>query len=94
MPGTKSLSRREAGSSDLRQSLARQIHDGPLQELASCVLRLETFRFASDSGEMQTAISDVEEGVRAAVASLRRIIDDLGAGPAAEIAVSTPPLRR
>ena len=68
----------EAGSIHrLRRELARQLHDGPIQQLSACVLRLETFRFANASHEMQDAITDVEENVRAAVASLRKILSDL-----------------
>ena len=71
----------EAGSiRQLRRELARQLHDGPMQELSACVLRLETFRFAAPSHEMQDAITEVEENVRAAVASLRNIISDLEDG--------------
>ena len=62
---------------DLRRDLALQLHNGPIQQLSACVLRLETFRFASASGEMQDAITDVEQNVRAAVASLREIVRDL-----------------
>ncbi len=61
----------------LRRELARQLHDGPMQQLSACVLRLETFRFANPSHEMQEAITDVEETVWAAVASLLKIVSDL-----------------
>lgn len=71
-----------ASIGDLRRDLARQLHDGPIQLLSACVLRLETFRFASASAEMQDAITDVEEDVRAAVASLRDIVRDLSEEPA------------
>lgn len=67
---------------DLRRDLALQLHNGPIQQLSACVLRLETFRLASASREMQDAITDVEENVRAAVASLRDIVRDLSDGPA------------
>lgn len=71
----------EGGSiRNLRLELARQLHDGPIQQLSACVLRLETFRFASANDEMQGAITDVEENVRAAVASLREIVSDLRDG--------------
>ena len=68
----------EAGSNRrLRYELARQLHDGPMQQLSACFLRLETFRFANASHDMQDAITDVEQNLRATVASLRRIVSDL-----------------
>lgn len=41
------------------------------------MLRLEAYRSASESPEMQVAISAIEEHARAALLSLRRIIRDL-----------------
>ena len=71
----------EGGSiRNLRRELARQLHDGPIQQLSACVLRLETFRFANTSDEMQAAITDVEQDVRAAVGSLRDIVSGLRDG--------------
>jgi two-component system sensor histidine kinase UhpB len=62
---------------NLRASIARELHDGPIRELTACVLRLEGFRSASPNSEMQIAISAVEEHARAALMSLRRVIRDL-----------------
>ncbi len=62
---------------DLRASIARELHDGPIRELTGCVVRLEAYRSVSENPEMQLAISAVEEHARAALMSLRRIIRDL-----------------
>jgi len=62
---------------ELRLELARELHDGPIQSLTESVMRLEGYRAAAPSGEMQAAISDIEEGVRIALLSLRRLIGDL-----------------
>jgi signal transduction histidine kinase len=62
---------------ELRASIARELHDGPIRELTACVARLEAYRVASPNPEMQVAISAVEEHSRAALMSLRRIIRDL-----------------
>lgn len=79
MPLTsQELSPAEAGyRSDLRAALARELHDGPIQELNACVVRLESFRMVSDSPDMQVAITRVEEHVRAALRSLRHMIGEL-----------------
>jgi two-component system, NarL family, sensor histidine kinase UhpB len=73
----------------LRASLARDLHDGPIRELTSCVIRLEGFRAVSDHPDMQLAISTVEEQVRAALMSLRHLIRDLRDEPPEEDLVST-----
>jgi two-component system sensor histidine kinase UhpB len=62
---------------DLRASIARELHDGPIRELTGCVLRLEAYRSVSENPQMQLAISAVEEHARAALMSLRRVIRDL-----------------
>lgn len=62
---------------ELRTSIARELHDGPIRELTACVVRLENFRTASDDPHMQVAISAVEEHARAALMSMRNLIRDL-----------------
>ena len=68
--------RSDAGR-ELRTALARELHDGPMQELNTCVMRLENSRVASGNPAMQLAITAVEEHVRAALMSLRRITREL-----------------
>ncbi|MGZ3357545.1 MAG: sensor histidine kinase [Isosphaeraceae bacterium] len=62
---------------DLRASIARELHDGPIRELTACIVRLENFRSLSDNPNMQIAITAIEEHSRAALMSLRSIIRDL-----------------
>lgn len=62
---------------ELRLELARELHDGPVQTLTESVMRLEGYRAAAPSGDMQAAISDIEEGVRIALLSLRHLITEL-----------------
>ena len=70
---------------ELRAALARELHDGPIQSLTEAVIRLETYRSsAANNAGMQTAISDIEEGVRTALMSLRHLIRDLRDEPAHE----------
>lgn len=73
----------------LRASIARELHDGPIRELTTCVVRLEAFRSRSDNRDMQLAISAVEEHARAALMSLRRLISDLRDEPPEEDLAST-----
>ena len=61
----------------LRVSVARELHDGPIQSLTESVLKLERYRSAAANPEMQSAISDVEESVRIALMSLRHLVSDL-----------------
>lgn len=70
---------------ELRAALARELHDGPIQSLTEAVIRLESYRAsAATNAGMQTAISDIEEGVRTALMSLRHLIRDLRDEPAHE----------
>ncbi|HUZ85771.1 MAG TPA: histidine kinase [Candidatus Baltobacterales bacterium] len=62
---------------ELRASIARELHDGPIRELTACVVRLENFRTFSDNPNMQIAISAIEEHARAALMSMRNLIRDL-----------------
>lgn len=62
---------------DLRASIARDLHDGPIRELTACILRLENFRSISDNSDMQMAISAIEEHARAALLAMRNLIRDL-----------------
>jgi two-component system, NarL family, sensor histidine kinase UhpB len=68
----------------LRAALARELHDGAIQRLTGCVVKLEGFRLASDNTEMQSAISEIEEEARIALASLRSIIGELRGDEAPE----------
>jgi signal transduction histidine kinase len=74
---------------ELRASIARDLHDGPIRELTSSVVRLEGFRAVSDNRDMQLAISAIEEHVRAALLSLRHLIRDLRDEPPEEDLAST-----
>jgi two-component system, NarL family, sensor histidine kinase UhpB len=69
---------------EVRAALARELHDGPIQELNGCVMRLETARLASGNPQMQVAITSVEEHARAALMSLRSITRELRDEPAEE----------
>ncbi|HSP08694.1 MAG TPA: ATP-binding protein [Candidatus Dormibacteraeota bacterium] len=62
---------------ELRESIARDLHDGPIRELTACIVRLENFRSVSDNPHMQMAISAIEEHARAALMSMRNLIRDL-----------------
>jgi two-component system sensor histidine kinase UhpB len=62
---------------ELSAEIARELHDGPIQALTTCLVRLEGFRSVTDSEVMQSAISAVEEDARTALTSLRHIIRDL-----------------
>ena len=73
----------------LRASIARDVHDGPIRELTVRVVRLEGFRAVSDNPDMQLAISAVEEHVRTALMSLRRLIRGLRGEPPEEDLAST-----
>lgn len=78
MPGAQALDAVEAEyQRQLRSTIARDLHDGPIRELTAVVLRLENFRTLSDNPQMQMAITAVEEHARAALLSLRRMIHDL-----------------
>lgn len=76
-PGTSPGATETEYRQELRASIARDLHDGPIRELTASVLRLEEFRALSPNRQMQLAISAVEEHVRAALMSLRRTIRDL-----------------
>ena len=71
-PDTSAAYRRE-----LRASIARDLHDGPIRELTTCVVRLEGFRAKSDNSDMQRAISAIEEHARVALRSLRQLMGEL-----------------
>jgi signal transduction histidine kinase len=78
LPNTEIASSVEEGyRRELRAAIARELHDGAIQSLTACVLRLETFRGMSDNPAMQSAISEVEEDARMALVSLRHMIRDL-----------------
>jgi two-component system sensor histidine kinase UhpB len=62
---------------DLRASIARELHDGPIRELTACIVRLENFRSVNDNPHMQMAISAIEEHARASLMSMRNLIRDL-----------------
>lgn len=64
--------------------MARELHDGPIRELTTCIVRLEGFRLANRNPEMQLAISAVEEHARAALLALRRTISELRDEPPEE----------
>ncbi len=82
--GTLAEAASAAERRDLRKALARELHDGPIRELTTCILRLEGFRRTSPNHDMQMAISAVEEHARAALISMRRIITDLRDEPPEE----------
>ncbi|MEL1135977.1 sensor histidine kinase [Desulfitobacterium sp. THU1] len=62
-----------------RRRIAREIHDGPAQNLANIVLRLEITEklLALDPNRVRTEISDLKGLVRANLKDIRRIIFDL-----------------
>lgn len=68
----------------IRAALARELHDGPIQELNGCVMQLETARLASGNPQMQVAITAIEEHARAALMSLRSITRELRDEPPEE----------
>lgn len=90
MPTAQDMSPVEAGyRRELRAALARELHDGPIRELNVCVVRLESFRMASDSPDMQVAITMIEDHVRGALKALRNISGELrDAAPGEDLAAS------
>ncbi|NMA69999.1 MAG: sensor histidine kinase, partial [Desulfitobacterium sp.] len=62
-----------------RMRVAREIHDGPAQDLANIVLRLEIAEklLAIDTSKVQAEITDLKGLVRSNLRDIRRIIFDL-----------------
>lgn len=62
-----------------RRRIAREIHDGPAQNLANIVLRLEIAEklMAIDTSKVQAEIADLKGLVRSNLRDIRRIIFDL-----------------
>jgi two-component system NarL family sensor kinase len=62
-----------------RRRLRRDLHDGVGSALAGLALRAGTVRGASSGlpEDVQRQMADLEDGIRAAVVDIRRIVDDL-----------------
>lgn len=78
---------------DERKRVAREIHDGPAQNLANVALKAEicerlyqsgrTFEFLTELGELKLAVKDSLQEVREIIHNLRpMVLDDLGLIPA------------
>ncbi|HZR82540.1 MAG TPA: ATP-binding protein [Candidatus Binatia bacterium] len=57
-----------------RRRLARELHDGILQDLSAVRLRLEA---AADDGARRRLVGDSVEGIAEVIAAIRRVVDDL-----------------
>lgn len=77
----ETLATADADPRELRAAIARELHDGPIQELTACLVRLEGFRDRSADPAMQDAITAVADHARTALTALRRMIGDLRQEP-------------
>lgn len=84
---TLAPSRAETGAEyerRVRESLARQLHDGPVQELTAMILMFRSYRRAVPDRRMQHAVDILEASARRALGSLRSMVADYrGETPAA-----------
>jgi signal transduction histidine kinase len=66
-----------AGREEERRRLRRDLHDGVGPSLAAIVLKLNATESRSDPDERNALIAEVREEVKAAIAEVRRLVDDL-----------------
>lgn len=60
-----------------RRRLRRDLHDGVGPSLAAIVLKLNAAQSRRDAGERNRLLTEVREETRAAIAEVRRLVDDL-----------------
>jgi two-component system NarL family sensor kinase len=72
-----SRSRIVAGREEERRRLRRDLHDGVGPSLAAIVLKLNAAQSRADGGERTGLLGEAREEVKAAIAEIRRLVDDL-----------------
>jgi signal transduction histidine kinase len=72
-----SRSRIVAGREEERRRLRRDLHDGVGPSLAAVVLKLNAAQSRADGGERTGLLAEAREEVKAAIAEIRRLVDDL-----------------
>jgi len=73
----ESRSRIVAGREEERRRLRRDLHDGVGPSLAAIVLKLNATQSRQDQGERNSLIAEAKDEVKAAIAEVRRLVDDL-----------------
>ena len=73
----ESRSRIVAGREEERRRLRRDLHDGVGPSLAAIVLKLNAAQSRADGGERNALLAEAREEVKAAIAEVRRLVDDL-----------------
>jgi len=73
----KSRSRIVAGREEERRRLRRDLHDGVGPSLAAIVLKLNATQSRTDADERNSLITETRDEVKAAIAEVRRLVDDL-----------------
>jgi two-component system, NarL family, sensor kinase len=73
----ESRSRIVTGREEERRRLRRDLHDGLGPSLAAIVLQLNTARGRVDDGERDALLAEASEEVKASIAEVRRLVDDL-----------------
>lgn len=73
----ESRSRIVAGREEERRRLRRDLHDGVGPSLAAIVLMLNATQSRTDADERDSLIDETRDEVKAAIAEVRRLVDDL-----------------
>jgi signal transduction histidine kinase len=73
----ESRSRIVAGREEERRRLRRDLHDGVGPSLAAVVLKLNAAQSRADGGEREALLAETRKEVKAAIAEVRRLVDDL-----------------
>ncbi|MFG2040445.1 sensor histidine kinase [Dactylosporangium sp. NPDC048998] len=73
----ESRSRIVAGREEERRRLRRDLHDGVGPSLAAIVLKLNATQSRKDPQERNALIAETRDEVKAAIAEVRRLVDDL-----------------
>jgi two-component system NarL family sensor kinase len=73
----ESRSRIVTGREEERRRLRRDLHDGLGPSLAAIVLKLNATQSRTDAAERNSLLAEVRDEVKAAIAEVRRLVDDL-----------------
>ena len=60
-----------------RQGIARELHDGPIQTLASTTFQLKLIKESFPDPQLEEAINEIGENVRQTIRDLREMLNDL-----------------